>query len=179
MRPGEFNIKWVLQLKLQKITLHFPVSNITDVSGTALRERRPPWPKQINPYFAKEVMNVEPLWWKANPKGSGSLPATRSDHATAGAFCSFTQLRRPDHYQNLMFFIVPLGHLHKTSSKSVHNVLSNVMNKQTDRQTFTTKNTTSFIHLFDSLNNNKHSRFGKLTHTCDFHGLQLVKNNIS
>ena len=35
-----------------------------------------------------------------------------------------------------MFFIVPLGHLHKISSKSVHNFLSNVVHKQTNRQTY-------------------------------------------
>ena len=29
---------------------------------TALRGCRPLWPKQMNPYFAKEVMNVDPLW---------------------------------------------------------------------------------------------------------------------
>ena len=28
-------------------------------------------------------MTVEPWWRKANPKGSGSLPAPRSGHATA------------------------------------------------------------------------------------------------
>ena len=47
-----------------------------------------------------------------------------------------------------MFFIVPLGHLHNISSKSVHNFLSNVIHKQTDKQIFATENTTSFIHLF-------------------------------
>ena len=75
-----------------------------------------------------------------------------------------------------MFFIVPLGHLHIISSKSIHNFMSNVIYKQTDRQTFTAKNTTSFIHLFVllKLNDNKHSRFCKVTHTRDFHGLQLV-----
>ena len=41
----------------------------------------------MNPYFDKEVMNAEPLWWKANPKGSGSLPAPRSDHAIADMVC--------------------------------------------------------------------------------------------
>ena len=39
------------------------------------------------------------------------------------------------------------------------------------------QNITSFICLY-SLNNNKHSRFCKVTHTRDFHGLQLVSNNI-
>ena len=47
-----------------------------------------------------------------------------------------------------MFFIVPLGHLHKISSKSVNNFLSNVIHKQTDRQTYATTSVTSFIYLF-------------------------------
>ena len=41
--------------------------------------------------------NVEPWWWKANPKGFGSLPAPRSGYATTIMvfFCSFTHLRIP------------------------------------------------------------------------------------
>ena len=81
-----------------------------------------------------------------------------------------------------MFFIVPLGHLHIISSKSIHNFLSNVICKQTDRQTFTAKNTTSFflicLYLL-KLKDNKHSPFCKVTHTRDFHGLQLVYHIMS
>ena len=60
--------------------------------------------------------------------------------------------------------------------------MSNVIYKQTDRQTFTAKNTTSFILicLYSlKLNDNKHSRFCKVIHTRDFHGLQLVLNNVA
>ena len=39
------------------------------------------------------LMNVG-SWWKANLKGSGSLPATRSGYAAAIIFCPFTHLRR-------------------------------------------------------------------------------------
>ena len=55
--------------------------------------------------------------------------------------------------------------------------MSNVIYKQTDRQTFTAKNTTSFILicLYSlKLNDNKHSWICKVTHTHDFHGLQPV-----
>ena len=72
-----------------------------------------------------------------------------------------------------MFFIVPLGHLHKTSSKSVHNFLCNIIHKQTDKPSLPKTQPPLFICLY-SLNNNKHSRFCKVTHTRDFHGLQLV-----
>ena len=87
---------------------------------------------------------------------------------------SFTHPRRPVHYQTLMFFIVPLGHLHKTSFKSIRNFLSNVIHKQTDEQTFTTKTQPPLFICLYSLNNNKPSRFCKVTHTRDFQGLQLV-----
>ena len=60
-----------------------------------------------------------------------------------------------DHHQNLIFFIVPLGHLYKISSKSIHNFLSNVIHKRLNKQTnLRCQNITSFICLY-SLNNNK------------------------
>ena len=60
----------------------------------------------MNPDFAKELMNVEPLWWKANPKGSGSLPAPQSDHATANMVFSthLLILEDLDHHQNVISF---------------------------------------------------------------------------
>ena len=53
--------------------------------------------------------NVEPWWWKAKPKGFGSLPAPRSGYATTIMvfFCSFTHLRTPrSPPQFSQFFIV-------------------------------------------------------------------------
>ena len=54
--------------------------------------------------FAKEVMNVDPWWWKANPKGSGSLPAPRSDHATTDMvfFAHLLMLEDLDQHQDLI-----------------------------------------------------------------------------
>ena len=51
-------------------------------------------------------------------------------------FCSFNRLRLPrsppNSISSLLYYSEPL---HKISSKSVHNFLSNVVNKQTDKQT--------------------------------------------
>ena len=52
-----------------------------------------------------------------------------------------------DHHQNLMgSSLYYPGPLHKISSESVLNFLSNVVHKQTDRQTNATKNITSFAN---------------------------------
>ena len=55
--------------------------------------------------------NVEPWWWKAKPKGLGSLPAPRSGYATNIMVfsCSFTQLgipRSPPKF-NQFFIVLP------------------------------------------------------------------------
>ena len=45
-------------------------------------------------------------------------------------------LEYPDHHQNLMSSLLYYpGPLHKISSQSVHNLLSNVVHKQTNNQT--------------------------------------------
>ena len=55
-------------------------------------------------------------------------------------------LEYPDHHQNLISSSLYFpGPLHKISSQSVHNILSNVVHRQIDnRQTNATKNITSF-----------------------------------
>ena len=76
---------------------------------------------------------------KKKKKGSGSLPAPRSGYATTITvlFCSFTHLTNPDHHQNLISSsLYYSGPIHKISSQSVHNFLSNVVHRQTDRQTY-------------------------------------------
>ena len=64
-------------------------------------------------------------------------------------FAHLLILEYPDHHQNLISSsLYYLGPLHKISSPSVHNFLSNVVhkqtNQQTNRQTNATKNITSF-----------------------------------
>ena len=50
-------------------------------------------------------------------------------------------------------------------------------NKQTDKPSLPKTQPPLFICLYSlKLNDNKHSRFCKVTHTRDFHGLQLVRD---
>ena len=105
--------------------------------------------------------NVEHWWWKTTPlpppktkkkkkkkKRFGSLPAPQSGYATTiimGFFCSSTHLRiqYPDHHQNLISSSLYYPGPHpKISSQSVHNFLSNVVHKQTNRQTYRQTNAT-------------------------------------
>ena len=71
----------------------------------ALRERRPPWPRQIITPILSTVKMLSlgcerlptPLKKKKKKKGSGSLPSPRSGYATTITvfFCSFTHLTIP------------------------------------------------------------------------------------
>ena len=75
---------------------------------------------------------------KKKKKGSGSLPAPRYGYATTITvfFAHLLILQDPDHHQNLISSsLYYSGPVHKISSQSVHNFLSNVVHRQTDRQT--------------------------------------------
>ena len=75
---------------------------------------------------------------KKKKKGSGSLPAQRSGYTTTITvfFAHLLILQYPDHYQNLInSSLYYSGPVHKISSQSVHNFLSNVVHRQTNRQT--------------------------------------------
>ena len=128
----------------------------------ALRERRPPWPRQIITPILYTVKMLSlgcerlptPLKKKKKKKKKkvldhylhhdlGMLPLLRC------FFAHLLILQYPDHHQNLISsYLYYSGPVHKISSQSVHNFLSNVVhrqtNKQTDRQTNATKNITSF-----------------------------------
>ena len=60
--------------------------------------------------------------------------------------CSFTHLRIPDHHKNIigssLYYPEPL---YKISSQSVYNFLSNVVHKQTNKQTERQTNATKDI----------------------------------
>ena len=91
--------------------------------------------------------NVEPWWWKTTPppppqiiikkRSFGSLPAPRSGYATLLSFFSHLLiLEYPNHHQNLISSSRDYPGRHpKISSQSVHNFLSNVVHKQTNKQT--------------------------------------------
>ena len=112
----------------------------------ALKERRPPWPRQIITLILPTVKMLSlgcerlpiPLKKKKKKKvldhylhpDLGMLPLLR---------CFFAHLliiQNPDHHQNLISSsLYYSGPVHKISSQSVHNFLSNVVHRQTDRQT--------------------------------------------
>ena len=123
----------------------------------ALRESRPPWPRQIITLILPTVKMLSlgcerlptPLKKKKKKKknGSGSLPAPRSGYATTITvfFAHLLILQYPDHHQNLISSsLYYSGPVHKISSQSVRNFLSNVVHRQTDKLTSATKNITSF-----------------------------------
>ena len=90
--------------------------------------------------------NVEPWWWKANPKGFGSLPAPRSGYTTTimvgFVFAHLLTLEYPDHHQNLISSSLyypqdPSIKFHPNPFITFWVMLST--DKQTDRQTNATK----------------------------------------
>ena len=71
-------------------------------------------------------------------KSFGQLPTPRSGYATTIMvfFAHLLILEYPDHHKTLISSSLYYpGPLHKISSQSVHNFLSNVVHKQTNKQT--------------------------------------------
>ena len=113
----------------------------------ALRERRPPWPRQIITPILSTVKMLNgcerlppPPPPPPTPKKKvldhylhhdlGMLPLLRC------FFAHLLILQYPDHHQNLISsYLYYSGPVHKISSQSVHNCLSNVVHRQTNRQT--------------------------------------------
>ena len=114
----------------------------------ALRERRPPWPRQIITLillYIAHCKNVEPWLWKtthpAKKKKKKFWIITFTTiwvcyHYYGVFLLILLILQYPDHHQNLisssLYYSRPV---HKMSSQSVHNFLSNVVHRQTNRQT--------------------------------------------
>ena len=75
---------------------------------------------------------------KKKKKSFGSLPALRSGYATTIMvfFAHLLILAYPNHHQNLTSSLLYYpGPLYIISSQSIHNFLSNVVHRQTDKQT--------------------------------------------
>ena len=110
----------------------------------ALRESRPPWPRQIITLILPTVkmlsLGCERLLTPLKKKKKvldhylhhdlGVLPLLRC------FFAHLLILQYPDHHQNLISSSLDYsGPVHKISSQSVHNFLSNVVHRQTNKQT--------------------------------------------
>ena len=113
----------------------------------ALRESRPPWLRQIiTPIFPNVIM-LSLGGERLTPKVLNHY--LHHDLGMQQLLCYFYAhlliLEYSDHQQNLISSSLYYpGALRKISSQSVHTFLSNVYS-QTDRQTNTTKNITSFV----------------------------------
>ena len=118
--------------------------------------------------YIAHCKNVEPWWWKTNPpppkkkkKKFWIITCTTiwvCYHYYGVFFAHLLILEYPDHHQNLISSSLYYpGPLHKISSQSVYNFLSNVVHRQTDkrtnRQTNATKNITSFAKEVITTNN--------------------------
>ena len=126
------------------------ITNKRSSNVEALGERRPPWPRQIiTPIFPNVIMLS--LGGERLP----ALPLTHHwDHYLHHdlgmlplLWCFFAHLlilEYSDNHQNLISpSLYYPGPLHKISSQSVHNFLSNVVHRQTDKPTLP-KNISSF-----------------------------------
>ena len=94
--------------------------------------------KNVEPWFWKTTHPPQKKKKKKKRKGSGSLPSPRSGYANTITvfFTHLLILQYPDHHQNLISsYLYYSGPVHKISSQSVHNFLSNVVHRQTNRQT--------------------------------------------
>ena len=136
------------------------VSNITQTRST---QRAQTSLAEADHYFhIAHCKNVEPWWWKTTPSPSPPPPPKKKKkkkkriitcttiwechHYYGVFFAHLLILKYPEHHQNLISSSLYYpGRLHKISYQSVHNFLSNVVHRQTDRQTTNaTKNITSF-----------------------------------
>ena len=94
------------------------------LGGERLPPTPPPPKKNLDHYLHHDLGMPPLLWW---------------------FFAHLLILEYPDHHQNLISSSLYYpGPLHRISSQSVRNFLSNVVHRQTDRQTNATKNITSF-----------------------------------
>ena len=117
----------------------------------ALRERRPPWPRQIITLILPIVKMLSLGCERLPPPPSKKRVLDHYLHHDLGMlpllwwiFAHLLILQYPDHHQNLISSSLYYpGPLHNISSQSVHNFLSNV-HRQTDKLTNATKNITSF-----------------------------------
>ena len=98
---------WMKQKMKQRLLTQY-VHRKKKTKLEALRERRPPWPRQIITPILLTIKNIEPWWWKTTPPPPPPTHTQRKrvlDHylhhdlgmlpLLCCLFCSFTHLRIP------------------------------------------------------------------------------------
>ena len=142
-------MEWTRYLSTSRCAIHEKLE--------ALRESRPPWPRQIITLILPTVKMLSlgcerlPTPLKKKEKKKKKKKKKRfwiitfttiwvCYHYYDVYFAHLLILQYPDHHQNLISSsLYYSGPVHKISSQSVHKFLSNVVhrqtNKQTDRQT--------------------------------------------
>ena len=115
----------------------------------ALRERRPPWPRQIITLILPTVKMLSlgcerlPTLLKKKKKKKKKMfwiitctTIWVCYHYYSVFFAHLLILQYPDHYQNVISSsLYYSGPIHKISSRSIHKFLSNVVHRQTGKQT--------------------------------------------
>ena len=118
--------------------IRLQLSLISNDKLEALRELRPPWPRQIITPILPTVKMLSLGGERITPKVLDHYLHHNFGYATAIIifFAHLLILEDLDQHQNLMSSSLYYpGPLHKISSQSIRNILSNVVYKQTDRQT--------------------------------------------
>ena len=109
----------------QIITPILPTVKMLSLGGERLPHPTPTPQKKVLDYYLHHDLGMPPLLWCC--------------------FAHLLILEYPDHHYNLISSSLYYpGPLHKISSQSVYNFLSYVVHRQTDKQTNTIKNITSF-----------------------------------
>ena len=109
----------------------------------ALRERRPPWPRQIITLILPTVKMLSLGYERLPTPLKKKKVLDHYLHHYLGMlpllWCFLAHLlilQYPDHHQNLISSsLYYSGPVHKISSQSAHKFLSNVVHRQTDKQT--------------------------------------------
>ena len=133
--------QWLQQA--ETLMIRVVIGLYTIIKLEALRQRRPPWPKQIITPILPTVKMLSLSGERLPPPPPQKKGLDHYLHHDLVMppllWCCFAHLlilEYPDHHRNLInSSMYHPGPLHKISSQSVHNFLSNVVHRQTDRQT--------------------------------------------
>ena len=156
-KPANLKRGWIQSLIRKDTTRHDSIASNLGIARSTQRAQTSLAEADHYAHIA-HCKNVEPwLWMTTHPLKKKKKKKKRLWIITCttiwvcyhyyGVFVAHLLiLQYPDHHQNLLSFsLYYSGPIHKISSQSVHNVLSNVVHRQTDRQTGKLTNATKNI----------------------------------